>query len=194
MSLGGSFSKNDFPGFVSTVQRLFNSANRAGMTIVVSAGNSSADLDHDGAGFKTFCNAANVVCVSATGPTSGGTFGPGPFVDPDAPAFYTNFGRSAISVAAPGGNVTFVIGACSTASLIIPVCQTSPFFYVGVRGTSMAAPHASGVAALISEDVGRNPGLIRQRLHQSADDLGPSGTDPFYGKGRVNAGSAVGAN
>ena len=194
MSFGGSFTKSDFPGFVSSVQRLFNSANRAGMTIVVSAGNSSADLDHDGNGFKTFCNAANVVCVSATGPTSGSTFGTGPFIDPDAPAFFTNFGRSAISVAAPGGNVTFVIGACSTASLFVPICQTSPFFYLGVRGTSMASPHASGVAALISEDVGRRPGLIRQRLHQSADDLGQRGTDPFYGKGRINAGSAVGAN
>ena len=49
-------------------------------------------------------------------------------------------------------------------------------------------------AALIREDVGRDPAQIRARLQQSADDLGQPGTDPYYGKGRINAGNAVGAN
>ena len=196
MSLGGYFTKSDFPGFVSVVQRLFNLAKQQGVTMVVAAGNAANDLDHDGNGFATYCNAANVVCVSATGPTAGGTFTTGPFENPDAPASYTNYGRSAIDVAAPGGNVTAVIGACSTATLFsaLQVCTTSPTWYVGLAGTSMASPHAAGVAALIHGDVGRNPAQIRARLHQSADDLGQSGTDPFYGKGRVNAGNAVGAS
>jgi subtilisin family serine protease len=57
----------------------------------------------------------------------------------------------------------------------------------------MAAPHASGVAALLVEQVGkRNPGLVRNRLAQSADDLGEEGRDPIYGRGRINAAKALG--
>jgi subtilisin family serine protease len=54
----------------------------------------------------------------------------------------------------------------------------------------MASPHAAGVAALIAATGAQ----IRNRLSQTADDLGARGTDPFYGKGRVNAATAVGAN
>lgn len=192
MSLGGGFSKREFPGFVSVVQQLFNLANQQGVTMVVAAGNSAIDLDRDGNGFATYCNAANVVCVAATSPTSGEFFGP--FPDVDSPAAYTNFGRSAISVAAPGGGGAWVIGACSSSSLVIPGCQAAPNFYIGAAGTSMASPHAAGVAALISEDVGRNPGAISQRLHQTADDVGAPGTDAYSGKGRINAGTAVGGS
>jgi serine protease len=61
-------------------------------------------------------------------------------------------------------------------------------------GTSMASPHASGVAALVR---GKNPSLspdeVRQVLRSSADDRGPAGWDPLYGYGRVNAFRAVSA-
>ena len=40
-------------------------------------------------------------------------------------------------------------------------------------------------------DVGSNPAQIKTKLQQSADDLGQPGTDPAYGKGRVNAYNAV---
>ena len=82
--------------------------------------------------------------------------------------------------------------ACSTFSLVFPVCQTGAFV-LGASGTSAASPNAAGVAALIAEDVGRDPARIRTRLQQTADDLGTPGTDPFYGKGRINAARAVGA-
>ena len=195
MSLGGGFSKREYPGFVSAIQRLFNLANQSGLTMVVAAGNAAADLDHIREGFATYCDAANVICVSATGPTgpAGGTFSAGPFTDVDTPAGYTNYGRSSISVAAPGGNVVGVVAACSGSSLVISICQTGTYV-LGLGGTSMASPHAAAVAALVSEDVGRNPGLIRQRLHQSSDDLGQRGTDPYYGKGRINAAAAVGGS
>jgi serine protease len=59
-------------------------------------------------------------------------------------------------------------------------------------GTSMASPHASGVAALVT---GKNPSLtpdqVRQVLRSSADDKGAPGWDPQYGYGRVNALEAV---
>jgi subtilisin family serine protease len=58
----------------------------------------------------------------------------------------------------------------------------------------MAAPHVSGVASLLVEDVGRRPGRIKTIIQRTADDLGKKGNDPYYGKGRLNAASAVGAN
>lgn len=198
MSLGGSFQRKLAsarggvgPSFIATINAVFTYAHRKGTMIVVSAGNSSADLDHDGNGYKAYCSAPNVICVSATGPTAGGSVD-GPWTEPDAPAYYTNFGTSSVSVAAPGGSFGAAVWAsCSHFSLQIPVCQTGNFI-LGIRGTSMAAPHVTGTAALISEDVGANPGLIRARLQQSADDLGTPGADPYYGMGRINVGRAVG--
>ncbi len=62
-------------------------------------------------------------------------------------------------------------------------------------GTSMAAPHLVGVAALVIEANGGpgaiTPDRVRTLLQQSADDLGKPGNDDFYGLGRVNALRAV---
>ncbi len=64
--------------------------------------------------------------------------------------------------------------------------------YAMFSGTSMASPHASGVAALV---VGKNPALspdqVRAVLRSSAEDRGFAGWDPLYGYGRVNALDAV---
>jgi lantibiotic leader peptide-processing serine protease len=198
LSLGGNFERRDAsarggvgPSFLAIINSVFNYASSKGTLVVVSAGNSGIDMDHDGNGYKAYCSAPSVVCVSATGPTAAGGVD-GPFVNPDAIASYSNFGTSSINVAAPGGTAAAVVwAACSTFSLQIPVCRTGVFI-VGLGGTSMAAPHVSGVAALVSEDVGRNPAQIRARLQQSADDLGQPGADPLYGKGRLNARAALG--
>lgn len=209
MSLGGSFSKSQaardgFGGFVGFINRTFNYAQRQGMTIVVSAGNSAVDLDRDKDGYKTYCDTPATVCVSATGPKDTEDILVGPFFDINAPATYTNFGRSAIDVAAPGGDFAgFVWAACSSSSVdlvedsegatIVPsVCTTSKTFITGKAGTSMSAPHVSALAALLVEDYGRNPGRIQNRMQQTADDLGDRGTDKFYGKGFINVPRALG--
>jgi len=60
-------------------------------------------------------------------------------------------------------------------------------------GTSWAAPHVAGLAALLVAQLGHgNPALIRARILQSADDLGEPGIDPYYGHGRINVARALG--
>lgn len=191
MSLGGRFAKAHNGAYVGFLNRLFNEANREGVTVVVSAGNESWDLDHDGNTYKTYCTTPGTICVSATGPTARQSVN-GPWADIDAPATYTNFGRSSVSVAAPGGNTGGSITAtCSKFSLVVPVCQTGNYV-LAINGTSMASPHVAGLAALLVEDFGRNPGRIQTKIQQSADDLGQRGTDPYYGKGRINVARALG--
>ena len=213
MSLGGPFTKAGNGRFVGLLDKVFNYARSKGVTIVVSAGNDTTDLDHDGNSYQTFCNTPSVICVAATGPTSdANATNPnpnlvrnGPWTNIDAPAYYTNFGRSVINVAAPGGNSSFgpplaapagrdvfVWAACSQTSLIVG-CFSSPFFILGAQGTSMAAPHVTGTAALLVSIVGRNPSQIKARIQQSADNVAGNGTTPFYGKGRLNVARAVGA-
>jgi subtilisin family serine protease len=59
-------------------------------------------------------------------------------------------------------------------------------------GTSMSAPAASAVAALIKQRFPNiSVGELKNRLAQSADDMGKPGVDPYYGRGFINAYRAV---
>ncbi|WP_375767118.1 S8 family serine peptidase [Archangium gephyra] len=66
--------------------------------------------------------------------------------------------------------------------------------YAEFPGTSMAAPHVSGVAALVwSARPGLNASQVRTLLERTAKDLGDSGHDPRYGHGLVQAKAALDA-
>jgi len=60
--------------------------------------------------------------------------------------------------------------------------------YYRSRGTSMAAPHVSGLAALVASV---RPDLtnedIRQAIRSGSDDLGDRGFDEYFGYGRIDA-------
>ncbi len=65
----------------------------------------------------------------------------------------------------------------------------------GYEGTSMAAPHVSGVAALLvgARRIGRypSPTAIERHLERTARDVGATGFDPRYGNGLLDAAAAL---
>lgn len=63
--------------------------------------------------------------------------------------------------------------------------------YGYASGTSMAAPHVSGVAALLfGLYPSATPAQVREAMESSATDLGDTGRDDLYGHGLVNADAA----
>lgn len=60
--------------------------------------------------------------------------------------------------------------------------------YAYMSGTSMAAPFASGLAALIlSQNSTMDVSAVSDTITQHSDDLGATGRDNYYGYGRINA-------
>jgi thermitase len=65
--------------------------------------------------------------------------------------------------------------------------------YKTASGTSMATPLVAGLAALVlAKNPDWTPSQVRSQIEATADDLGESGFDPYYGYGRINAGRALG--
>jgi subtilisin family serine protease len=185
-----------------------NYANRFGVLVVSSAGNNGVDLDHDKNFINTPAQAGSGIAIAATAPVGWATG-----VGADANNFsrlasYSNYGTSAVHVSAPGGdfaypgnelcNVSGVVVPCWVFDMILSTARgsgASNATYAWAAGTSMSAPAASAVAAIIKQ---RNPGIslgaLKTKLAQTADDINKPGADPESGKGWVNAARACSAN
>lgn len=155
-------------GADATLAAAVAAATAAGSLIVASAGNGSSSAPSYPAAFP------QVLSVASVGPEL-------------QPAWYSNVG-STVDLAAPGGDFRSSAGVYSTTWNF----QTGVPNYAYYQGTSMAAPHVAGVAALV---LSREPNLtvaqLRDRLERTAVRLGPPGWDPRFGHGLVNAYNAV---
>ncbi|MBE0377704.1 S8 family peptidase [Pseudoalteromonas prydzensis] len=168
MSLGGSGSCS------STTQNAINQARNNGTVIVIAAGN-----DNDNANNYNPGNCNGVVNVASVGRNGGR-------------AYYSNYGTS-IDVAAPGGAQSFANdseGVLSTHNSGSSSPSSDSYHYS--QGTSMAAPHVAGVAALIKQaKPNATPDEIESILKSTTRSFAASCNN--CGTGIVDAAAAVAA-
>jgi len=205
MSLGATFPRepNDRNNhLMAAVSRATSQARQRGVLVIAAAGNDTVDMDHSPHVVTIPAQSVGVLSIAATGP-HGFALGATDF---SRPAVYTNSGQSFVSFGAPGGADDLPSNAvCSIPRIpsgaIVNFCWVfdmvlSPGSGTGTYnfadGTSMAAPAAAGVAALIWGKYGpMSPAQLEARLRASASDLGKPGNDDYYGGGFLDAGAAV---
>ena len=125
--------------------------------------------------FRKELKSAKALFVTATGPD-------------DRVAPYANsFGFAKWGIAAPGGT-----DADGKSSMVYSTIwdKKGRTHYGWGMGTSMAAPHVAGAAAIL-RGMGLTPQQTIDRLMSTAKDLGPRGYDQAYGAGRLDVAAAV---
>ncbi|WP_373302844.1 S8 family serine peptidase [Streptomyces litmocidini] len=176
MSLGGASSTCP-----SVYQTAINGAVSRGTTVVVAAGNSNANAS----GF-TPANCTGVITVASTNRAG-------------ARSYYSNYG-TIVDVAAPGGetrNATDTPGTVTTpenaiySTLNSGLTTQSTETYKPYQGTSMAAPHIAGLAALLkSAKSTLTPADIESAIKNTARPL-PGTCTGGCGTGIADAAKAV---
>jgi subtilisin family serine protease len=176
--------------FREAVERALRYAVKRGVAPVAALGNSDQDLANpvDDAG-QPISNECEVVPAE-----SDGVIGTVALGNQSEKAGYSNYGFGEADVSAPGGNGT--TGDCRTTIL-----STLPGGAYGcIQGTSMASPHAAGLAALLVSQFGRAtgggdiklaPSRVQSLMQATAVDIGLVGYDECFGNGRIDALRAV---
>ncbi|MDZ4701359.1 MAG: S8 family serine peptidase [Rhodothermales bacterium] len=196
MSLGALFPKaGQFDGAQKEVRAALEVATAYArahdVLVIASAGNSATNLD---AGYIHLpSDADDVLSISATTPIG---WALDPSTNLDIPTSYTNYGKNSIDFAGPGGDALYPGNEnCLVGGLVRPcwvfdlVFSTIADGWGWAGGTSMAAPHAAGVAAIIR---GKYPNAdiyrVRDIMKNWSDKLGDNpGNDTYFGWGRVDA-------
>lgn len=160
------------PGSSSTSQNAITAARNAGVTIFGAAGNNNSGTAFFPAAYS------GVISVSAVDRNS-------------QKAPYSNF-HASVDVCAPGGDTSVDLDGDTYADGVLStLVQEGPGFapiYSFYQGTSMACPHAAGVAALVKAiDPTLTPAQIESILTSTAVDLGTQGDDVFFGFGLIDA-------
>lgn len=171
-------------GNSSTIEEAINYAYSKGCVIIAAAGNSNDDAS----GFHP-AGLNNVITVASTDHN-------------DTKSDFSNYGVK-IDVSAPGGDSEDSNDTAQRFRNILSLRSQDTDLskdgrgivgnnYYRARGTSMAAPHASAVAALV---IAKNSAFtneeIRQIIRRSSDDIDNSGFDINTGHGRINAYNAL---
>lgn len=165
MSLGGASPCSASPA----TQAAINDAVARGVTVVVAAGNEASDAS----GFlPASCN--GVITVAAS----------------DRRGFlatrYSNYG-SLVDIMAPGGDVRQDSDSDGNPDGVLSMVQGGYAFY---NGTSMAAPHTAGVAALLlARDLTLTPAQVLDKLKVQALPRSASQCPKPCGAGLLNAGA-----
>ena len=173
LSLGGPFP-------VTPVRRAIEYAHRKGVVVVAAAGN-------NGSGRVSYpARYPDVIAVAAT-------------QWDETTTFYSNWGKE-IDIAAPGGNMRVDQNGDGKPdgvlqNTILPGAARSG--YLWFMGTSMAAPHVAGIAALVVGAGVTRPEAVQAVLVDTARKPKPVSStsgrriDDHYGAGIADAGAAL---
>jgi len=170
MSLGGAFPS-------AVLKKAVKYAFDKGVTVVCAAGNESRSKVGYPAAYP------GAIAVSAT-------------QSDEAITFYSNYGKD-IDIAAPGGNTRSADGGRNNPDggvlqNTIAIGDPSKNDYYSYMGTSMASPHAAGVAALVVGEGVTDPAAVEKILQDTARK--PSNQTynrDKYGAGIIDAPAAV---
>jgi serine protease len=162
MSLGGG-------GESSIMKEAIEYAYKKGVVIIAAAGNSGSNA----AGYPA--RYPHVIGVAATDSAS-------------AKAPYSNYGAG-VDIAAPGGAIA---GEDRSGGILQNTIdpKTNASVFSSFQGTSMAAPHVAGVAALIKASGVKKPEDVLSILQQSARKVRDDELN-YFGAGNLDAAEAV---
>ncbi len=170
-------------------------ANAKNTTVVASAGNDAFDFGSNPDYIHLPSDAVGIISVSAIAPL-------GWALEPETanfriPTSYTNYGANRIDFAAPGGDTAYpgdevctVAGLTRACWILDLVFSPIPGGWSWAGGTSMAAPHVSGVLAQYIGAAGGSlsPAVAEAALRTTADQDPPYGyRKTYFGWGTVDA-------